>query len=124
MEERGDGIVVTAFANMLTSESEHAAYHVIYQGEERFSTTLHQLLHPGKGSEGHRHKEPELYFVIQGTLVLITEIREIVAPAGTAIFVPGGVAHAVRNPSSDKPNVNIILMGVGFERGTEVPVEL
>lgn len=125
MVERDDGIIVTSFADiLLTSESEHAVYRVIYRGEENFSTTLHQLLHPGKRSSGHRHKEPEVYFVVQGTLILITERDDILAPAGTVIFVPGGIAHAVENPSGEEPNINIILMGAGFKRGTEVPVEL
>ncbi len=122
--ERDDGIVVTALADMKTSDSPHALYHVIHKGEEVFGLVLRQLLRPKQRSQGHRHKSPEVFFVVRGTLTLITEGDEIVAPAGTAVFIPSGVAHAVKNPSGSEETINIILMAAGYQRGTEATVEL
>lgn len=127
MNRREDGIVVTHMREMTTADHGHALYHVICRASDHsinFGTILRQELRPGQRSRGHEHQEAELYFVLEGTLVFITKEDEIMLPAGTAAFVPGGVPHAVRNPSETQPNVNLIIMEAGHKREDDIPVEL
>ncbi|HEX4768111.1 MAG TPA: cupin domain-containing protein [Lichenihabitans sp.] len=58
-------------------------------------------LPPGGGGRiPHRHEQPELYYIIEGTGLLTIDGRESVVAAGSAIFIPGNAAHCLRNNSS------------------------
>jgi len=122
--ERPDGIVVTTLDEMRAVDSPHALYHVVYKGDAVFSTTIHQELRSGTRSDGHRHSQPELFIVIGGTLIIKTEVDEIRASAGTSILIPSDVPHAVRNPDDKEPTISILLMGEGYRREDNIPVNL
>jgi quercetin dioxygenase-like cupin family protein len=57
-------------------------------------------IEPGGGSRRtHRHEQPELYFITEGTGILMIDDRETTVSRGTAIFIPGNVDHGLRNAS-------------------------
>jgi mannose-6-phosphate isomerase-like protein (cupin superfamily) len=45
----------------------------------------------------HRHAEPEIYFIIEGTGIMMLEGSETVVTAGSAIFIPSNAEHGLRN---------------------------
>ena len=47
----------------------------------------------------HLHRrDDEAWYVLEGTLRIQVGKREVVAPAGSAVFVPRGTAHTYWNP--------------------------
>ena len=55
---------------------------------------------PGGGSlQTHRHEQPEIYFITEGTGILMIDDREITVSSGSAVFIPGNVEHGLRNES-------------------------
>ncbi|NTI17606.1 cupin domain-containing protein [Agrobacterium rhizogenes] len=64
---------------------------------------------PGSGAlQPHRHEQPEIYFILEGTGILTVDGRETAVTAGTAVFIPGNAEHGIRNDS----NVNVKLFYV------------
>ncbi len=57
---------------------------------------------PGEKLARHRHAQPEVYYITEGTGVMMFEEEEQVVEAGTAIFIPGSAIHGIRN-ESDAP---------------------
>ncbi len=56
---------------------------------------------PDKGSlEPHRHRQAEIYFVLEGAGLLTVDGVESTITAGTAAFIPGDAEHSVINPSA------------------------
>jgi quercetin dioxygenase-like cupin family protein len=52
---------------------------------------------PGHELKQHRHAPPELYYILAGSgLVTINGVEHRVG-AQTAVFIPGGAAHGIRN---------------------------
>lgn len=50
----------------------------------------------GSGSRMHTHKNEQFNWVVQGTLrVKIGDQEEVLAPAGTLVYVPAGVPHTM-----------------------------
>ncbi len=54
----------------------------------------------GGGRTSHRHEQPELYYVIEGTGLLTIDGQESVVTSGSAVFIPGNAAHCLRNNSA------------------------
>ena len=50
----------------------------------------------------HRHAEPEIYYIIEGTGIMTIDGVETVVSAGTSIFIPGDAEHGIRN-EADTP---------------------
>ena len=46
---------------------------------------------------GHRHAQPEIYYILSGSGVVPIDHREDLVRAGTVVFIPGHDEHAVRN---------------------------
>jgi len=44
------------------------------------------------------HQDDEAWYVLEGTLCVLSGGEEIVAPAGSAVFVPRGKGHTFWNP--------------------------
>lgn len=53
----------------------------------------------GGGRVCHRHAEPEIYYILEGTGILTIEGQESTVSKGAAIFIPGNALHALRNES-------------------------
>ena len=47
----------------------------------------------------HRHAQPEIYHIIEGTGILTLEDVEQSVSVGTCIYIPGDVRHGIRNES-------------------------
>lgn len=50
----------------------------------------------------HWHKEPEIYFILEGELVVVIDGVEYASRPGSAAFIPGNAVHGVKN-LTDKP---------------------
>lgn len=58
---------------------------------------------PGGGSRQlHRHAEPEIYYMLEGTGVMSIDGTDTVVAAGDVIFIPGNTEHGLRN-ETDAP---------------------
>lgn len=66
----------------------------VVQGE-RMQVSL-RLKPRGSGSRMHTHKNEQFNWVVKGTLrVRIGDGDEVLAPAGTLVYVPAGVPHTM-----------------------------
>ena len=54
-------------------------------------------LAPGGWLGLHRHAPAEVYYVLQGEAVVTLSGVEHVVTAGSAVFIPGGAEHGIRN---------------------------
>jgi quercetin dioxygenase-like cupin family protein len=50
----------------------------------------------------HWHKEPEIYLILEGELIVVVDGVEYPCRPGSAVFIPGNAVHGVRN-ATDKP---------------------
>src|SRR4051794_25208958 len=70
----------------------------------------------GDATPLHRHlREDEAFYVLDGEIVALAGDQEHRAAAGSAIFLPRGLAHAFMI-TADAPRVLIITTPAGFER--------
>ena len=49
----------------------------------------------------HRHAQPEIYYVLSGHGVVTLEGEEHALRPGSAVFIPGGAEHGVRNTGTE-----------------------
>ena len=61
------------------------------------------------------HREDETLYVIEGSLIVWVEGEWVEAPAGTAVFLPRGVEHALL-AETDEAKVLSFFAPAGFER--------
>ncbi|CAG9181609.1 cupin domain-containing protein [Cupriavidus pampae] len=52
---------------------------------------------PGFGPPPHRHRQTEIFRIVQGKYRFEVDGKEIIASAGDVVTVPGGAAHTFRN---------------------------
>lgn len=52
---------------------------------------------PGETLRRHRHVQPEVYYVLEGTGVVEIGNKKQAVGAGTAIFIPGNAIHCFTN---------------------------
>ena len=64
---------------------------------DAMSAGLAQLEPNGGRLNPHRHEQPELYFIAEGSGVLTIEGIERDVAAGSAVFIPGNAEHGIRN---------------------------
>ncbi len=69
----------------------------------------------------HPHTD-EGFYIAEGELTFRFGDREVVAPAGTFVFVPSGVVHTARN-SGPGPMRGLILLSPGGAEHVTQPVE-
>jgi len=56
-------------------------------------------IEPGGGLNPHRHAQPEIYFVAEGSGIVTIDGSETAVSAGAAVFIPGDALHGIRNVS-------------------------
>lgn len=56
----------------------------------------------GTGSRMHSHKNEQLNYVLQGTLVGSVNGKRVVAPAGTLVYIPANAPHNLVASTKDK----------------------
>ncbi|WP_306142721.1 cupin domain-containing protein [Roseibium sp. MMSF_3412] len=64
---------------------------------------------PGFGPPLHRHRETEIFRVLEGRYLYEIDSKRFYAEAGDVVTIPGGSAHAFRN-ESDKPARQFIVI--------------
>src|SRR5918995_458129 len=68
--------------------------------EGRFSVMEHRLAAHGPSPPPHVHDQLDhAIYVLEGTVVLTAEHRQLTAPAGSFALLPHGIAHTFANPS-------------------------
>ncbi len=69
---------------------------------------------PGKGPPRHRHREAEIFRVIEGRYLYQVEERRFFAEAGDVVSIPGGAAHGFVNVT-DAPARQYILIAPALD---------
>ena len=80
-------------------------------GEFCFIETINA---PGKGPPQHRHREAEIFRVIEGRYLYQVDGRRFFAEAGDVVSIPGGVAHGFVNVT-DAPARQYILLAPALD---------
>jgi quercetin dioxygenase-like cupin family protein len=63
----------------------------------RALTSIETTNAPGFGPPLHRHRETEVFYVLEGRYLFEVDGRQLVAKAGDIVMAPGGTAHAFVN---------------------------
>jgi quercetin dioxygenase-like cupin family protein len=84
-------------------------------------TVMETVNAPGFGPPLHRHRETEVFRVLEGRYLYEVDGRRFYVSAGDLVSVPGGAAHTFTNVS-DSPSRQIVLMlpamdALGFFNG-------
>jgi len=69
---------------------------------------------PGGGPPRHRHREAEIFRVLEGRYLYELDGRRFYAESGDVVSIPGGAEHAFVNVS-DKPGRQFILIAPGLD---------
>jgi len=69
---------------------------------------------PGFGPPLHRHKETEIFQVLEGRYLYELDGRRFYAEEGDLVTIPGGAAHAFRN-ETDKPARQLVIICPGLD---------
>jgi quercetin dioxygenase-like cupin family protein len=72
-------------------------------------TVIETVNAPSFGPPLHRHRETEVFRVLEGRYLYEVDGKRFEADEGAVVSVPGGAAHAFVN-LSDKPSRQIVLM--------------
>ncbi len=80
-------------------------------GEFCFIETINA---PGKGPPLHRHREAEIFRVIEGRYLYQVEGRRFFAQAGDVVSIPGGAVHGFVNVT-DSPARQYILIAPALD---------
>ena len=80
-------------------------------GEFCFIETINA---PGKGPPQHRHREAEIFRVIEGHYLYQVDGRRFFAEAGDVVSIPGGAAHGFVNVT-DAPACQYILIAPALD---------
>jgi len=83
-------------------------------GEFCFIETINA---PGAGPPRHRHREAEIFRVLEGRYLYEMEGRRFYAEAGDVVSIPGGSEHGFVNVT-DKPARQYILMAPALDAAT------
>ena len=70
---------------------------------------------PGEALREHRHRQAEIYLVLEGTgsITIDGETRPI--SAGSAVFIPGNAVHSCENTGSSDLRVTYVFAADSFE---------
>ena len=80
-------------------------------GEFCFIETINA---PGKGPPQHRHREAEIFRVIEGRYLYQVDGRRFFAKAGDVVSIPGGASHGFVNVT-DAPARQYILVAPALD---------
>jgi mannose-6-phosphate isomerase-like protein (cupin superfamily) len=57
---------------------------------------------PGSGGVlPHRHAEPEIYLILEGTGILTIDGKDSIVTKGSVVFIPGNAWHVLRNEAKE-----------------------
>lgn len=79
-------------------------------------TLVEMALEPGAGVPSHRHaRYEEGLYILEGTVEATIDERDFIAPAGSFLVIPWGVAHELRNTSGE----TAVVLGLTTPGGLE-----
>lgn len=61
----------------------------------------HSTVYPGGGVPLHRHHNEEVYIILRGTGEMTVGDEELAISAGSAVYLPPNVPHALRNTGGE-----------------------
>src|SRR3954451_13568144 len=71
-------------------------------------------LAPGDALREHRHAQPELYLVLDGTGEVVLDGAAHPVVAGTAVYIPGNARHGIRNSGATVLRLAYVLAADSF----------
>ncbi len=77
-------------------------------------TVIETVNAPGFGPPRHRHRETEVFRVLEGRYLYEVDGRQFYADVGDVVSVPGGAAHAFLNVT-DRPARQFIMILPGLD---------
>ncbi len=80
----------------------------------RSLTSIETVNAPGFGPPLHRHRETEIFYVLEGRYLFEVDGQSFIAQTGDVISAPGGIAHAFVN-ITDKPARQFIQILPGLD---------
>ncbi|SFD93052.1 cupin domain-containing protein [Blastococcus tunisiensis] len=78
----------------------HVSFQVVFSQDRTATSAVYTgraELPPGGWVGRHRHPQPEVYHVLEGSGVVVLDGVEHPVAAGSAVFVPGDAEHGLRN---------------------------
>jgi quercetin dioxygenase-like cupin family protein len=63
----------------------------------------------------HRHAQPEIYYILAGSGIARVGGEEHAMRPGSALFVPGGIEHGIRNTGGDLLRIFYVFPASSFE---------
>ena len=71
----------------------------------------------GRELESHAHdEEDDSFFILEGEMTFVLEGKDVSAPPGTFVLVPGGVEHGFRNDGDIPVRMLNVHAPAGFDR--------
>ena len=72
-------------------------------------------LSPGEALRAHRHRQEEIYLVLEGSGVLRVGAEDLAVEAGAAVFVPGDTLHSCQNTGGSDLRVACVFPADSFD---------
>ena len=72
-------------------------------------------LPPGGALNEHRHKQDEIYLVLEGSGLVRVGDEEVTVGAGSAVFIPGDALHSCENTGASDLRVAYVFPADSFE---------
>ncbi|HKH11282.1 MAG TPA: dimethylsulfonioproprionate lyase family protein [Rubrobacter sp.] len=72
-------------------------------------------LPPGGALREHRHKQEEVYLVLEGSGLVKVGDEELAVEAGSAVFIPGDALHSCENTGASDLRVAYVFPADSFE---------
>jgi quercetin dioxygenase-like cupin family protein len=72
-------------------------------------------LPPGGALNEHRHKQDEIYLVLEGSGLVRVADEELTVGAGSAVFIPGDALHSCGNTGASDLRVAYVFPADSFE---------
>jgi mannose-6-phosphate isomerase-like protein (cupin superfamily) len=76
------------------------SFKVLFSADRTPTSSLYSgltALAPGGWLGLHRHIQPEVYHLVEGSGVVVPDGVEHPVAAGSAVFIPGNAEHSIRN---------------------------
>jgi mannose-6-phosphate isomerase-like protein (cupin superfamily) len=72
-------------------------------------------MQPGEALRRHRHRQPEIYLILDGTGVVEIGSEARPVEAGTTVFIPGDTVHSCENTGASELRVAYVFPADSFE---------
>lgn len=70
---------------------------------------------PGEALNEHRHRQAEIYLVLEGSGLVRIDSASRPVEAGTAIFIPGDALHSCENTGASELRIAYVLAADSFD---------